>query len=50
MNIDPNGIYEPFYLAAASSVAYLGMEGWMDTITDEQLSTVMGRAVSLCGI
>lgn len=50
MNIDPNGIYEPFYLAAASSVAYLGMEGWLDTITDEQLSTVMGRAVSLCGI
>lgn len=50
MNIDPNGIYEPFYLAAASSIAYLGMEGWLDTITDEQLSVVMGRAVSLCGI
>lgn len=50
MNIDPYGIYEPYYLAAASSVAYLGMEEWFDNISDAQLSTVMGRAMSLCGV
>lgn len=50
MNIDPYGIYPPFYLAAASSVSYLIMEEWFDNITEVQKSAVLGRAVSLCGI
>jgi len=50
MNIDPYGIYPPFYLAAASSVAYLGVEKWFDNITEDQMAAVMGRAVELCGV
>lgn len=50
MHIDPRTFYDPFLLPAATMTSALALEEGMLNQTDEQLSTVLGRMSTLCGL